>query len=459
MKTFDAIVIGSGQGGTPLSKKLAKAGWKTALIEKKFIGGTCINVGCTPTKTMVASARLAYLASKARNLGVHIPSATVDLGAVVQRKNDVVQQFRNGAKTGLEKTENLTLFFGEASFTGIKELQVKLNDGSIESLAAEYIFIDTGGTAIIPAIDGIDTVPYLTSSSILDVTEVPQHLLIIGASYIGCEFGQMFKRFGSKVTMLEHSSDFLSREDRDVAGCLQAIFEEEGIIIETKATLQKVAKAENSIKATATIDEKEQQIECTHILLAIGRAPQTKQLQLEKTAVETDHLGFIKVNEKLQTTTPGIFALGDVKGGPAFTHISYNDYVVIEKNLLQKADVSIAARPVPYCMFTDPQLARVGISEDEARKKGLNHKVATLSMEKVARAIETGETRGMMKAIVDTETKQILGATIIGEQGGEIMSMLEIAMVGNMTYDKIKDMVFAHPLYAESLNNLFLQLD
>lgn len=459
MKTFDAIIIGSGQGGTPLSKKLAKAGWKTALIEKELIGGTCINVGCTPTKAMVASARMAYLAANSKKLGIDIPASSVNLTAIVNRKNAIVQQFRNSAKDGLEETENLTLYFGEAAFTGTKEIEISLPNGDKEAVTSNYIFIDTGTTTTIPPIEGINTVPYLTSSTILDLTEIPSHLLIVGASYIACEFGQMFKRFGSDITILEQAPDFLSREDRDISDCLKNILRADGLDIFTNASLKKLASSGNSIKATIDVNGKEQEINCSHILIAAGRTPQTKKLHLENAGVATNEHGYIKVNGKLETTQPGIYAIGDVKGGPAFTHISYNDHLVILKNLVDKADVSIEGRPVPYCMFTDPQLGRIGITEHEAKKKGLNIKVATLSMENVARAVETGETKGIMKAVVDADTKQILGAAVIGEQGGEIMSVLEMAMAGKITYHAIREMIFAHPLYAESLNNLFMQLE
>lgn len=459
MTKYDAIIIGSGQGGTPLSKKLAKAGWKTALVERKFIGGTCINVGCTPTKTMIASAHLAYRIENSTKLGINVQSSSVDLTAIIRRKNEIVESFRNGSQSGLEATENLTLIFGEASFIGNKLIEVKLADGSKEELTGEFIFIDTGTTTTISEVEGIETIPYLTSTSILDITEIPNHLLVIGANYIGCEFGQMFQRLGSKVTMLEKSPEFLKREDRDIATCLSDILQEDGITIYKSATLKNISTIDDKIITVVDVAGEQKEISCSHVLLAAGRTPNTKALKLENTGVATDDKGYITVNEKLETSCPYIYAIGDVKGGPAFTHISYNDYIVIAKNLLEEKDVSITGRPVPYCMFTDPQLGRIGLSEDMARKKGLNFKTAKLSMANVARAIETGETKGLIKAIVDVETKQVLGAAVIGEQGGEIMTMLQLVMEGNITYDKLADMIFAHPLYGESINNLFMQLD
>lgn len=460
MKHYDAIVIGSGQAGTPLAKKLALAGKKTALIEKRYIGGTCVNDGCTPTKAMVASARMAYLAGRCGDLGVHIDGFKVDLPQIKKRKDDIVHRFRNGSQKGLEKTKGLDAIFGEASFTGNKTISIKLNDGGVEELSADLFFLNPGCTPVIPEIEGIQNIDYLTSTSILELDSVPEHLLVIGGNYIGLEFGQMFKRFGSKVTVIERSERLLIREDEDISKCLTGILKEEGLTIHHNAVVKKLEQpAPGQISASVAVGGQLQTIACSHILVATGRKPLTNALNLQSANIEVDDKDFIKVNDKLETTAPGIYALGDVKGGPAFTHISYNDYTIVYRNLIEGTDFNINDRPVPYCMFTDPQLGRVGISEQEARKQGLNIKVATLPMEYVARGIETGETRGMMKAVVDTDTKQILGAAIIGEQGGETMTILQMAMEGGITYDRIRYCVFAHPLYAESLNNLFMAID
>jgi pyruvate/2-oxoglutarate dehydrogenase complex dihydrolipoamide dehydrogenase (E3) component len=459
MKQFDAIVIGSGQGGTPLSKKLAKAGWKTALIEKRWIGGTCVNDGCTPTKTMVASARMAYLAGHCKKLGINIESFCVDLPAIIARKNEIVSRFRNGAYESLKKTDNHEIIFGDARFTGAKTISVTLNDGGEEELTADHIFINTGTFTTIPSIAGLDEIPYLTSTTILDLEVIPQHLLVIGGGYIGMEFAQMFRRFGSQVTMLEFSDKMLHKEDRDIADCICETFTADGIKINKTAEATHFEKAGENIKVAINIGGVNNELTCSHVLVAVGRTPQTKTLGLATAGIETNERGFIIVNDKLQTSAPGVYALGDVKGGPAFTHIAYNDHLVMLKNLLHNADISTKGRQVPFCMFTDPQLGRVGLTETQAREKGLNIKVATLSMEKVARAIETTETRGIMKAVVDADTKQILGVAIIGEQGGEIMTVMQMAMMGNITYPQIREFIFAHPLYAESLNNLFISLD
>ena len=461
MKQYDAIVIGSGQAGGPLAKKLANAGKKTLLVEKRFVGGTCVNDGCTPTKTMVASARVAYLAGRCNDMGISIKGYSVDMRQVKKRKDDIVKKSREGGQKAIEDTRNLDLLFGDATFIGAKTVAVKGHNGKIKEFKAGLVFINTGAKTIIPDdIEGLDDINYLTSTTILDLEKVPEHLLIIGGNYIGLEFGQMFRRFGSKVTIVERSERLLSREDEDVSAEIAGILKGENINILANAHVKKIKKKTGGrISATIEQDGEEQKLRCTHVLIAIGRAPQTKGLGLEKTGVKTDEKGHIVVNGKLETNVPGIYALGDVKGGPAFTHISYNDYTIVYRNLLEGQDLNINDRPVPYCMFTDPELGRVGISEAEAKKQGLNYKVAKLPMQHVARAIETGDTRGFMKAVVDADTKKILGAAVVGTEGGEIMSVLQMAMEGGITYDRIRYCVFAHPTYSESLNNLFMALE
>lgn len=460
MKTYDAIVIGAGQAGSPLAKKLAQAGKKTAIIEKRYIGGTCVNDGCTPTKTWVASAKAAYMAAKSKDLGVNIKSYKVDMKQIRKRKDDVVHLFRNGSQKGLEKTKGLDLIFGEAIFTGEKTIEVKLASGRKTELQADLIFLNTGCKTIIPDIEGLDDIDYLTSTSILELDYVPEHLLVVGGNYIGLEFGQMFRRFGSKVTILEKGPRIVSREDEDVSAELTHILEQEKIKILTHSQVLKFRKTgKGNISTAISINGKEHTLKCTHVLIAAGRAPQTDHLGLDKAAVKTDERGFIKTNSKLETNIKGIYALGDVKGGPAFTHISYNDYTIVYRNLFEGTNYTINDRPVLYCMFTDPQLGHVGLNETEAKKQGLDIKVAKLPMTHVARAIETGDTRGFMKAVVDAKTKKILGATVLGPEGGEIMSVLQMAMEGGITYDRIRYCVFAHPLYSESLNNLFMALE
>ncbi len=460
MKQYDAIVIGAGQAGGPLAKKMALAGKKTLLVEKRWIGGTCVNDGCTPTKTMIASAKMAYMAANSSALGVKIKSFSVDLPKIRKRKDEVVHQFRDGSQKGLEATKNLDLLFGDATFIGDKTISVMLNSGGEKEFKADLIFINTGAKTFIPDIEGLGDIDYLTSTSIMELSQIPEHLLVIGGNYIGLEFGQMFRRFGSKVTIIEKSDRIVSREDEDVSAELTEILQAEDIGIRTDTvTTRFKQKTGGKITAVLSKDGKEEKIKCSHVLLAVGRIPQTEALNLPKTGVKVDEHKNIIVNNKLETNIKGIYALGDVKGGPAFTHISYNDYTIVYRNLVHNENLSIKDRPVPYCMFTDPQLGRIGLSETEAKKQKLNYKVAKIPMTWVARAIETGDTRGFMKAIVDADTKQILGATILGPEGGEIMTVLQMAMMGGITYEQIRYCIFAHPLFSESLNNLFMALE
>jgi len=459
MKHYDAIIIGAGQAGIPLARKLAKAGKKTIIIEKRVVGGTCINDGCTPTKAMVASARLAHMARKAGELGIEIGNIKVNLKAIKHRKDGIVKSFQSSSQKGLESIPGLTLLMGEARFTAEKEVTVELPDGKEEKLTAEWIFINTGGKTTIPQIEGLDTIDYLTSTTILDLEEVPEHLVIVGGNYIGLEFGQMFRRFGSKVTILERSSRILSREDEDISITLTEILEGEEIIVLNNTQIEAIeGKKSGNISLNLKSDGSNKTIQCSHLLIATGRTPQTGTLGLEYPGVRTDKKGNITVNEKLETNVTGIYALGDVNGGPAFTHIAYNDYTIVYRNLMENTNYTTRERPVPYCMFTDPQLGRIGISETEAKAQGLNYKVAKIPMTHVARGIETGETLGFMKAIVDVDTKKILGAAILAAEGGEIVSVLEMAIEGGITYDRVRYCVFAHPTYSESLNNLFMKI-
>ncbi|QNF34680.1 dihydrolipoyl dehydrogenase [Adhaeribacter swui] len=459
MEHYQAIIIGSGQGGTPLAKKLAQAGWKTALIEKEKVGGTCVNYGCTPTKTLIASAKVAHTVARASNWGVKSNEYKVNLPAIIDRKNKVVAQFRGGSQKGLESTENLTLIFGEATFTGEKQIKIKRNTGKEQVISADKIFIDVGTRPTVPDIPGLAEANYLTSTTILDLQEIPEHLVIIGAGYIALEYGQMFRRFGSQVTILEHHARFLKKEDEDVAAEVQKFLKNENIQILTQAKVTHITQQENNQVLTLEVAGKQTKITCSHLLLAAGRTPNSNTLNLNVAGVNTNEKGYIVVNEKLETSAADIYAIGEITGEPKFTHISYNDYVILYKNLLEQGQETTTNRMVPYCMFTDPQVARVGLNETEAREKNLNFKVAQMPMAKVARAIETGETAGLIKAIVDADTGQILGATVVGPEGGELMSLMQMAMVGKVNYQTLREMIFAHPLYAESLNNLFATIE
>ncbi len=456
---YYAIVIGSGQAGKPLSIAFAKAGWKTALIERDHIGGTCINYGCTPTKTMFNSARVAYLSRRAADFGVHAGPVTVGMSEVRQRKQKIVESFRDGGLRAIKKTQGLDLLTGAASFTGPHSVEVRMSEGGARTLTADKIFINTGGRPSKPAVEGLDTISYLDSTSIMELDSVPEHLLVMGGGYIGLEFGQMFRRFGSEVTVIHRGDHLLAREDPDVADEVAKILREDGITVLLNAEASRIEQASGGIQLTVRTTSGEQTLTGSHVLVATGRTPNTEDLNLAAAGVETDKHGFIKTNERLETNVPGVYALGDVKGGSQFTHISYDDFRIIRTNLIDDGNATVDDRLVPYTVFIDPQLGRVGLSETEARERGLNIRVAKLPMSHVARAIEMSETRGFIKAVVDADTDQILGCAVLGVEGGELMAMFEIAMMGRVPYTTLKEAIFAHPTLAESLNNLFMAMD
>lgn len=456
---YDAIVIGTGQGGKPLSIALAKAGWKTAVIERAYIGGTCINVGCTPTKTMYNSARVAYLTRRAADFGVHSDDVRVNMTEVRARKQSVVDSFRDAGLQGIEKTDGLDLLLGEASFTDAHALEVRMKDGSRRMIAAEKIFINTGGRPAVPTIAGLENISYLDSTSIMELDQLPQHLLVMGGGYIGLEFGQMFRRFGSNVTVIQRADHLLNREDTDIADEVLKILREDGITVLLSTEVLRVDKQGDGIVLNVRTPEDERSLTGSHLLVAVGRTPNTDRLNLRAAGVETDKRGFIKVNERLQTNVPGVFALGDVNGGPQFTHVSYDDFRIIRTNVIEHGDATTSGRLVPYTVFMDPQLGRVGLTETEAKANNLNIRVAKLPMANVARAIEMSETRGFIKAIVDSDTNQILGCAVLGVEGGELMALFQMAMMGKVSYKLLKEGIFAHPTMAESLNNLFMKMD
>jgi pyruvate/2-oxoglutarate dehydrogenase complex dihydrolipoamide dehydrogenase (E3) component len=458
VERFDAIVIGSGQAGTPLSLALAEAGRKTALIERQHVGGTCINEGCTPTKTMVASARVAYLARRAADYGVNTGPVSVNQAKVRDRKRAIVESFRGGSQRRLEQANGLELIFGSARFLEPSSVEVQLNAGGSRQLTATSIFINTGARAGRPEIPGLDSVPTLDNVSIMELDTVPDHLLVIGGGYVGLEFGQMFRRFGSKVSIVHSHPQLLTREDADVTEEIARILAEDGIELVLDAKTVRASRNAEVISLTVRTRRGERTLTGSHLLLAAGRVPNTESLNLRAAGVATDGRGFIKTDSRLQTSVPGIYALGDVKGGPAFTHISYDDYRIIRANLIEGANASTDGRLVPYTVFLDPQLGRIGLTEAQALAKGLNVEVAKMPMSSVARALEVDETRGFMKAIVDARSKQILGAAVLGIEGGELMAVLEVAMMGQLPYTALREGIFAHPTLAESFNNLFLTL-
>jgi pyruvate/2-oxoglutarate dehydrogenase complex dihydrolipoamide dehydrogenase (E3) component len=456
---YDAIIIGSGQGGNPLAGALAGAGMRTALIERKHVGGTCINEGCTPTKTMVASGRVAYLAGRGADYGVNTGPISIDMAKVRERKRKIVDSFRNGSQKKLENTTNLDLIFGEASFSGVKSVTVRLRDGGQSELRAEWIFINAGTRASVPRIEGLDGVPFLDNASIMELDVVPEHLVILGGGYIGVEFGQLFRRLGSRVTIVQSGGQLLRGEDSDVAEAVADILRQDGIEILLHAKATRVSKENANIRLAVEPSGGASEVVGSHLLAATGRISNSDSLNLAVAGIQADERGYIRVNERLETSADGVYALGDIKGGPAFTHISYDDFRILRSNLLEKKTASTKDRFVPYTLFMDPQLGRVGMTEDEARVRGRKIRVAKLAMTSVARAIETDETRGFMKAVVDAESGQILGAAVLGIEGGEIMSAIEIAMMGKLPYTALRDGTFAHPTLAESLNNLFTGMD
>jgi pyruvate/2-oxoglutarate dehydrogenase complex dihydrolipoamide dehydrogenase (E3) component len=444
---YDALVVGAGQSGGPLASALARSGRTTAIVEREHVGGTCINEGCTPTKTMVASARVAYLTRRAADYGVRTGPIAIDMLRVRERKRAIVDSFRNTSERHIRETPGLELIFGEARFVGHKTIEV---DG--RRMAAESIFINAGARPSKADVPGIDAVPVLNSTTIMELDAVPEHLLVLGGGYVCLEFGQMFRRFGSQVTIVQRGPHLLGREDADVADAVADILRQDGIevLLRTQAT-----RVEPGVRVTLSSPDGERTLHASHVLEATGRLPNTERLNLSATGVETDARGFIRADDKLRTSVPGIYAMGDVKGGPAFTHISYDDYRILRTNLIEGGDASTAGRMVPYTVFIDPQLGRIGLGEDEARAGGRRIRVARMPMSDVARALEVDESRGFMKIVVDADTDQILGAAILGIEGGEIMAQVEIAMLGKLPYPVLREAIFAHPTLAESLNNVF----
>jgi pyruvate/2-oxoglutarate dehydrogenase complex dihydrolipoamide dehydrogenase (E3) component len=446
---YDAIVIGSGQAGVPLSFRLADIGWQVALIEKGPLGGTCINTGCTPTKTMVHRAQVAYYARHAARWGVRASGVSADLQAIVAQKNNVVHRFREGREKQVKRRANLHLYSGHAQF--VDAHQIRVGETLLES---EKVFINTGGSARIPLIPGLDAIQYLTNENIMDLTVLPEHLIVLGGGYIGLEFGQMFGRFGSRVTVIHKGEQIVSHEDPEVAAELQRVLEEEGLTFMLNARATRVEQEGETIVVSVDRASGPTVVSGSHLLIAIGRRANTDGLGQEKAGVETDPSGFIKVNERLETNVPSIWALGDVNGGPAFTHISYNDFQIVDANLTRGKKLTTANRLIPYSVFTDPQLAGVGMTEKEARAKGYKLKIGKIPMSYVARAIERDETAGLMKIIVDAANDKILGTTVLATDGGELIHVLYTLMLANLPYTLLKGAVYIHPTLAEGFFSL-----
>lgn len=452
MKQFDAIVIGSGQAGTPLVFSLAKEGKKVAFIEKDKIGGTCLNVGCTPTKTYVASARKMWDAQNGDELGIEIPQgAKTNLTKVKTRKDNLINTTREGIEKAIAENENITLFYGEASFESDKV--VKIND---ELLSAELIFINVGARAFVP--QEYQSVNYLTNENILELTELPEHLIVIGGSYIGLEFGQMFRRFGSQVTIIERGNHLISREDEETSVAIEDICESEGINLVLNA---ECIFAEQNADQTITVktkSDKTPSVSGTHLLLGIGRTPNTDTLNLQNTNIEVDKRGNIAVNDFCETNVKGIFAIGDCNGKGAFTHTSYNDYQIVENYLFGDQSRKISDRIQTYGLFIDPPLGRAGMTKKEALAKGFKILEAKREMATIARAKEKGETKGFMSAIINAENNLILGASVLGVGGDEIVTSILNVMKANLPYTAIRDSVVSHPTISELIPTMLERL-
>lgn len=457
MEKFDAIIIGVGQAGSPLASTLTKEGFKTAVIERSYPGGSCVNYGCTPTKTMIASASVSYLSRNAGTFGILNQETHTNFEQVIKRRDQVVEEWRKGVIEKLEGNEKLEFIKGEACFTGKKQVEVRLQEGGSRKLEADKVFINVGTSPRVPELEGLNNTPYYTAKSIMELKELPEHLIILGGSYIGLEFGQLFCRLGSKVSLIETASQLASREDADIAEALQEILKKEGLDIYLNAKPAKVAQEGSKLRIHFQ-DDKTPPLSGTHLLLATGTVPNTAVLQLWKAGIETDEHGYIKVDDHLQTTTAGVYALGDCKGGPEFTHISYDDFRIVRSYLFGNKERSTKDRPVPYTMFTKPELGRIGLSEKEAKQQKKTYKIAKMPAKEMARAVETGQTEGVVKVLIDAENDLILGAACLTEEGGELMTVLQVAMMGKLPYQQLRDGIFAHPTWAESLNNIFSKI-
>jgi pyruvate/2-oxoglutarate dehydrogenase complex dihydrolipoamide dehydrogenase (E3) component len=449
---YDAIIIGSGQSGPFLAVRLANRGKKVVLFEREHFGGTCLNDGCTPTKTLVASARAAHVMAHAAQLGVNaapFDGPRVDFAKVKARKDQLVKTSVDGLTRWLEGTENLSLVRGAARFVASHRVECEGN-----FYEAEQIFIDVGGRPSIPSMPGISEIPYLTNTSMMELDVLPEHLAIIGGSYIALEFAQMYRRFGSKVTVLQHGPRLIGKEDPDVSAAVKDILLAEGLRIHLQATDITFAK-HGSVSCISFKAPDAQTLSASHVLIATGRVPNTDQLGLEAAGIDCDAHGFIRVDDRLQTSVKGVYAMGDVNGHAAFTHTSYQDYEIVAANLLDGGHRSLADRVLAYALYIDPPLGRVGMTETEVRKSGRPALMATLPMARVSRARERGETSGFMKVLVDANSEQILGASILGIEGDEVIQQLALAMTAKISWRVVRDVMGIHPTVSELLPTLF----
>jgi len=454
MRNHDAIVIGTGQSGPALARRLVAAGQKVAVIERKFFGGTCVNTGCTPTKTLVASAYTAYLARRAADYGVTIAGPVgVDMQAVKARKDAIAGASRRGVERSLKTLEGCTVYEGHARFVADKKVAVNGFE-----LGADRIFINVGGRASVPPIPGLDQVPYFTNSSMMDIDFLPAHLVILGGSYIGLEFAQMYRRFGSEVTVIELAPRLIPREDEDVSHAVAEFLKEEGIDVRVASKVIGVEKEGNSIAVKVESAGKISQVVGTHVLVAIGRRPNTDDLGLDKVGIATDSHGYIQVDDQLRTNVPGIWAMGDCNGRGAFTHTSWNDFEIVTANILDNDQRRVSDRIKAYALYTDPPLGRVGMTEVDVRKSGKPALISTMAMEDVSRAYEKGETKGFMKILVDRDNKQILGASFLGLAGDEVIHCVLDLMYAKAPYTIMQRAMHIHPTVSEFIPTMLGEL-
>ena len=452
-ETFDAIIIGAGQAGPPLAGRLTGAGLSVAVIERHLIGGTCVNTGCIPTKTLVASARTAHVARRAADFGVTTGPVGVDMAAVKARKDAVSGESRSGVASWLDGMEGCTVIRGHARFVGPHEIEV---DG--RQLTAPRIFINVGGRALIPDMPGVKDVPILTNTGILGLDSVPEHLVVVGGSYIGLEFAQMYRRFGARVTVVEKGPRLIAREDEDVSAAVRKILEGEGIAVRVGAECIRFAPHAEGVAVGISCDEGAPEVVGSHVLLAVGRRPNTDDLGLEAAGIATDERGYIRVDDQLRTSAPGVWAMGDCNGRGAFTHTAYNDFEIVAATLLDAADRKVTDRIDTYALFIDPPLGRVGLGEAQAREKGHRVRIGKRPMSRVGRAREKGETAGFMKMVVDADTDAVLGAAILGVGGDEaIHAVLDLMHMGGTAAD-MRRVMHIHPTVAELIPTVMGEL-
>jgi pyruvate/2-oxoglutarate dehydrogenase complex dihydrolipoamide dehydrogenase (E3) component len=444
--TFDVIIIGSGQAGVPLATRLAGAGKRVLLAERGELGGTCVNTGCTPTKTLVASARAAHVARTAGRLGVKVPSVEVDFAAVVARKDAIVKRWRDGTSKRVQ-ADRLTVARGHARFTGERRIEV-----AGETHDAETIIVNTGARPVTPHLEGLAQTPFLNNRSIMDLRELPSHLIVLGGGYIGCEFGQMFRRFGAKVTMVESSSHLLSREDPEISSALEEVFRNEGIDLDLEA---KVARVSSGPQVTLASGK---ELRGSHLLVATGRRPNTDDLGCDKGNLALNDKGFIVAADDYSTSSKGVYAVGDVIGGPQFTHTSWDDHRLLFDILQGRSKRGRGGRFIPYTVFTDPQVAGVGLTEREARERNIPFETASMPFGSVARAVEVDETAGIMKLLIDPKTERVLGATIAGAEAGELIHIFVALMQAGAGARAIVDAQFVHPTFAEGVQSAVMKL-